>query len=73
DEMIAKASLDVRAQLDPDADNAAFLARYPKAVIRKFDTSNPKMATELDALVAYLQMMGTLVDFTRYDARANQR
>ncbi|MBN9526466.1 MAG: cytochrome-c oxidase, cbb3-type subunit II [Alphaproteobacteria bacterium] len=73
DEMIAKAGQDVRAQLDPDADNAAFLARYPKAVIRKFDTSNPKMATELDALVAYLQMMGTLVDFTRYDARANQR
>jgi len=27
----------------------------------------------MDALVAYLQMLGTLVDFTTYDAQANFR
>ncbi len=25
-------------------------------------------ATEMDALIAYLQMLGTLVDFTTFDA-----
>jgi cytochrome c oxidase cbb3-type subunit 2 len=36
-------------------------ARYPKAQARDFD-GNPDQITELDALVAYLQMLGTLVD-----------
>jgi cytochrome c oxidase cbb3-type subunit 2 len=34
---------------------------------------NPKQVTEMDALVAYLQMLGTLVDFSTYDAEANYR
>jgi cytochrome c oxidase cbb3-type subunit 2 len=29
--------------------------------------------TEMDALVAYLQMLGTLVDFSIYDNKANLR
>ena len=29
--------------------------------------------TEADALVAYLQMLGTLVDFKLYDDKANLR
>ena len=44
------------------------LKRYPKAQVRDFD-GNPKRLTEMDALVAYLQMLGTLVDF---DAAAAQ-
>jgi len=46
--------------------------RYPKAVIRNFDgkAGDP---TELDALIAYLQMLGTLVDFKLYDEKANLR
>jgi cytochrome c oxidase cbb3-type subunit 2 len=36
--------------------------RYPKAQARDFD-GDPKRLTEMDALVAYLQMLGTLVDF----------
>ncbi len=72
DDQIANAKADLKAQLDPDGDSAAFQKRYPKAVVRNFDgkAGNP---TELDALVAYLQMLGTLVDFKIYDEKANLR
>jgi cytochrome c oxidase cbb3-type subunit 2 len=73
DEMIESAAADLATQANPDADGAdALLARYPKAVVRDFD-GNPKELTEMDALVAYLQMLGTLVDFTIYDDKANLR
>lgn len=66
--MIAAAEADLNAQADPDADTADLLKRYPKAQVRDFD-GDPKRLTEMDALVAYLQMLGTLVDF---DAAAPQ-
>ena len=62
DEMIANAMADLRAQADPDADGSGLAARYPKAVQASFD-GNPAVVTEMDALIAYLQMLGTLVDF----------
>lgn len=66
DEMIEKAVEDARTQVNPDADDVdAFMARYPKAQVRDFD-GNPKKLSELDALIAYLQMLGTLVDFDLY-------
>jgi cytochrome c oxidase cbb3-type subunit 2 len=72
DEMIAKAAADVEAQIAPDTAAAKELvARYPKAQVRKFDGQSPGEGvkpSELDALVAYLQMLGTLVDFTKFDA-----
>ncbi len=72
DEMIAKAVEDVRTQVNPDSDKVEeFLARYPKAQVRNFD-GRPEI-TEMDALIAYLQMLGTLVDFSTYDAEANAR
>jgi cytochrome c oxidase cbb3-type subunit 2 len=46
--------------------------RYPKARLRKFDASHREI-TEADALIAYLQMLGTLVDFKLYDNKANLR
>jgi cytochrome c oxidase cbb3-type subunit II len=58
---IAKANADLLAQADPDAESDGFAARYPKAQIRDYD-GNPARLTELDALIAYLQMLGTLVD-----------
>ena len=68
DEMIAQATADLKAQVDPDGDGAeALLKRYPKAQVRQFD-GNPEFISELDALIAYLQMLGTLVDFTSFDA-----
>jgi cytochrome c oxidase cbb3-type subunit II len=75
DEMVANALADVSTQVDPFADDYdGFLARYPKAQVRDFD-GNPDMVSELDALIAYIQMLGTLVDFSTYEADAvvNQR
>lgn len=68
DEMIAMAVSDVKTQLDPMAeDEEGFLSRYPNAAMRDFD-GNPNKITEMDAMIAYLQMLGTLVDFTEYEA-----
>jgi len=69
--MIAAAETDAKAQADPDSDAAeAVEVRYPKAQIRDFD-GNPNMVSELDALIAYLQMLGTLVDFDVYQAEGD--
>lgn len=73
DEMIANAKKDVEAQVDPFSDNYdAFLARYPKAQIRDFD-GDPRAITEMDALIAYLQVLGTMVDFSTYEPEENER
>ncbi|MDZ5648148.1 cytochrome-c oxidase, cbb3-type subunit II [Nitrospirillum sp. BR 11828] len=64
DDMIANAAADLKAQADPDADTSGLLKRYPKAVVGKFNTESPEL-TEMDALVAYLQMLGTLVEFSK--------
>jgi len=69
DEMIEKAKNDVVAQISPDSkESKALLERYPKAQVRKFDGTQAEEPTELDAMIAYLQMLGTLVDFTTFDA-----
>ena len=65
DEQIDNAAKDLEVQSRPDGDTAGLLKRYPKAVVSNFD-GNPAVVTEMDALVAYLQMLGTLVDFTKY-------
>lgn len=65
EEMIAQANADLLAQADPNADTGDLVNRYPKAVVGDFD-GNPAQVTEMDALIAYLQMLGTLVDFTQY-------
>ncbi len=72
DEMLAEANADLKAQADPNADTAALLERYPKAKVGDFD-GNPAVLTEMDALVAYLQMLGTLVDFSTYDDTTGYR
>jgi cytochrome c oxidase cbb3-type subunit 2 len=70
---IDNAQKDVLTQTTPDSPDAADLAkRYPKASARDFD-GNPKRITEADALIAYLQVLGTLVDFKLYDDKANIR
>ena len=58
---IAEANADLKAQADPDADTGDLVQRYPKAQVRDFD-GDPKRLTELDALIAYLQVLGTMVD-----------
>jgi cytochrome c oxidase cbb3-type subunit 2 len=63
--MIANARADLATQLQPDGDTEGLLKRYPKAVVANFD-GQPGAPTEMDALIAYLQMLGTLVDFTSF-------
>lgn len=72
DEMLDNAVADLKAQADPNADTSGVEARYPKAKVGDFD-GNPAALTEMDALVAYLQMLGTLVDFSTYDATTGYR
>ena len=62
DEMIANARADLEAQVDPDRDPTAMQKRYPRAPVAKFNGETTTI-TEMDALVAYLQMLGTLVQF----------
>jgi cytochrome c oxidase cbb3-type subunit 2 len=66
DAMVKSALGDLKSQADPDADNSALLTRYPKAVVANFDGDAAEL-TEMDALVAYLQVLGTLADFSTYD------
>ncbi len=72
DEMIDNATADLKAQADPDADGSGVEARYPKAKLADFD-GDPQRLSEMDALIAYLQMLGTLVDFSTYDDAAGYR
>lgn len=63
DDQIAMAKADLLAQADPDADHDALIARYPNAAIGDFD-GDPSRLTEMDALIAYLQILGRMVDFS---------
>jgi cytochrome c oxidase cbb3-type subunit 2 len=77
DDMISAARADLVAQANPGADfdaEDALIARYEEAAGRKgtvkvsnFDRAAGPV-TEMDALIAYLQMTGTLVDFSTYEA-----
>ena len=69
--MIKAAQADFRAQADPDSDYDGLLERYGEKVnVRNFD-GQPGVS-EADALIAYLQMMGTLVDFSTFTPDASR-
>jgi cytochrome c oxidase cbb3-type subunit 2 len=65
DAMIDNSTADLTAQADPEGDTAVLLARYPKAVVADFDGDAGRL-TEMDALVAYLQVLGQLADFATF-------
>ena len=65
DSMIETATADLMAQATPDADLSGIEARYPRVATGDLD-GNPRAITEMDALVAYLQVLGRMVDFTTY-------
>ena len=64
DQQIELAEMDFRSQVDIDADIDALLERYPGAAVGNFD-GQPEL-TEMDALIAYLQVLGTMVDFSTF-------
>ncbi|WP_238363833.1 cytochrome-c oxidase, cbb3-type subunit II [Mesobacterium pallidum] len=77
EDMLASASADFLAQGDPDSAGYDDLQeRYsvafgaPEINIRNFD-GQPGVS-EMDALVAYLQMLGTLVDFSTFTPDASR-
>jgi cytochrome c oxidase cbb3-type subunit 2 len=70
DDMIENAAADFEAQADPDSDYDGLQERYAKAQVRNFDGS-PGIS-EADALIAYLQMLGTLVDFSTFTPDASR-
>lgn len=63
DEMVANAINDLSGQANPDGERAdGVLVRYGEATnIRDFD-GDPTKVTELDALIAYLQILGRLTE-----------
>ena len=70
DEMIETAKADFTMQVDPNLDFEPLLARYPMAQVRNFD--GVAGVSEMDALIAYLQMLGTLVDFSTFTPDASR-
>ena len=70
DEMIEAAGADFAAQADPDSDFDGLVERYPGAQVRSFDGAAG--ISEMDALIAYLQMLGTLVDFSTFTPDASR-
>ncbi|MBB6013795.1 cytochrome c oxidase cbb3-type subunit 2 [Aquamicrobium lusatiense] len=73
DEMIANAQWDAYGQANPDSNQAQGVAgRYGEATtIRVFD-GDPARITEMDALVAYLQILGRLTDAAHQSAAVEE-
>jgi cytochrome c oxidase cbb3-type subunit 2 len=69
--MIENAVADFAAQADPNADTAGLQERYGAAAFGHLDVNvtnfdgQPEL-TEMDAIIAYLQVLGTMVDFTTF-------
>jgi cytochrome c oxidase cbb3-type subunit 2 len=71
DDQIANAKADFVAQDTPDGDASGLIGRYgAKVTVADFD-GKPGVS-EMDALVAYLQMLGTLVDFSTFTPDASR-
>ena len=70
DAMIENAQADFEAQSNPDADTAGLEERYGAVNLRNFDAAAG--VSEMDALIAYLQVLGTMVDFSTYTPVASR-
>jgi cytochrome c oxidase cbb3-type subunit 2 len=68
-EDIENAEADMVAQATGE-NTDGLMQRYPKAVARNFD--GDARITEMDALIAYLQMLGTLVDTSTFKAELSR-
>jgi cytochrome c oxidase cbb3-type subunit 2 len=70
DEMMENAQADFQVQANPDGDYDGLLERYGKAAVRNYD--GQPVLTEMDALIAYLQVLGTMVDFSTFQPDASR-
>jgi cytochrome c oxidase cbb3-type subunit 2 len=68
-DQIENAEADARAQVDPYASETSDLrGRYDARVLQGDFDGDPTRLTKMDALIAYLQQLGTMVDFSTYQA-----
>ena len=73
DDMIENAYNDAINQARSDGDTTGLKKRYgDKVIARDFD-GQPHFVSEMDALVAYLQKLGTDIDFKDYDPDMDPR
>jgi cytochrome c oxidase cbb3-type subunit 2 len=70
DQQIEAAYGDFQTQADPDGDWDGLLERYPGAAVGNFDGQSE--LTEMDAMIAYLQVLGTMVDFSTFTPDASR-
>jgi cytochrome c oxidase cbb3-type subunit II len=76
DDMITNARADFAVQADPLEDSSGLEDRYGETPfgtpvnVRNFD-GTPAL-TEMDALIAYIQVLGTMVDFSTFTPVANR-
>ena len=70
DAMVENAVADFAAQANPDGDYAGLQERYAAATVSNFD-GQPQL-TEMDALISYLQVLGTMVDFSTFTPDASR-
>jgi cytochrome c oxidase cbb3-type subunit 2 len=73
DDMIQNSVSDGVTQNSADRDSDGLMKRYGKKInIRDFDGNKDKVS-EMDALIAYLQSLGTMVDFSKFEPANNQK
>ncbi len=66
---IANAKADLETQVDAFAgEKSGLKTRYGAKVQQRDYDGDPQRLTEMDALIAYLQVLGTMVDFRTYKA-----
>lgn len=70
---IENATADMIAQGSADGDTAGLVQRYGNKVQSRDFDGNPGRLSEMDALVAYLQMLGTLVNLQEGAAQERAR
>lgn len=73
DDMIQNAVSDAVLQASSERDSDSLQKRYGgKVTVRDFD-GNPHKVSEMDALISYLQALGTFVDFAKYDESLSKK
>ncbi|MBI1275021.1 cytochrome-c oxidase, cbb3-type subunit II [bacterium] len=72
DAMIEHAYNDAMAQAHPETDATGLKERYGEKINQRDFDGQPQMVSEMDALVAYLQMLGTLANIKDYKPAEQQ-
>lgn len=73
DDMIKNAYADAIVQASPDGDTSGLVKRYGNKVTARAFDGQANMVSEMTALIAYLQRLGNLVDFTTYNPDIDPR